>query len=451
MLTTKKAVLVIEDYKPEMARGFFNFEGIEIIHDPREINLIWSYNKTPMMHNGDLDEDTRNKYLCIDVPRYHMNSSEDFVTFCHRNGIECGECVGNHKIDTSKEHCFLCHISRYGGKESATEFNRTTEKISDTIIYESKNFYVQIELGAMTKGMLMICPKKHYLSAAQLPDKLFKEYYEVMHHVEWLLKAVYGNEPVIFFEHGSAPSGMSSHKRSIVHAHTHVAWGVPFDKKYLEAVCVRPVKCESVSKDSKCYCPSSRALLISTLTRFFCFIYAIFRASFSRYFSDNFTTEKISCAKMSFVYNYYIPYLKEFINMNFGEKLRTLRKAKNLSQTALAKLIHVSRRTVCSWETENRYPKERHLVTILAEVLDCPVEYLLSEQPGIVSGIYDKFGKDRSYISKNLLLDIEAYFSCDYISQEEKDTLMFAIHESYIKARKSNSNSWKKIRVKYPE
>ena len=137
--------------------------------------------------------------------------------------------------------------------------------------------------------------------------------------------------------------------------------------------------------------------------------------------------------------------------MNFGEKLRALRKAKNLSQTALAKLIHVSRRTVCSWETENRYPKERHLVTMLAEVLDCPVEYLLSEQPGIVSGIYDKFGKDRSYISKNLLLDIEAYFSCDYINQEEKDILMFAIHESYIKARKSNSNSWKKIRVKYPE
>ncbi len=137
--------------------------------------------------------------------------------------------------------------------------------------------------------------------------------------------------------------------------------------------------------------------------------------------------------------------------MNFGEKLRALRKAKNLSQTALANTLHVSRRTVCSWETENRYPKERQLVTLLAEVLDCPVEYLLSEQPGIVSGIYEKFGKDRSYISKNLLLDVEAYFSCDYISQEEKDTLMFAIHESYIQSRKSNSNSWKKIRIKYPE
>ena len=251
MLTTKKALLVIKGYKPETARKIFKFEGIEIIHDSREIEIIWSYNKTPMMHNGDMDEDTRNKYFCIDVPKYHMNGPEDFVTFCHRQEIECGEYVYNQKIDTSKEHCFLCHISNHGGKRDATEFNRTTEKISDTIIYESENFYLQIELGAMTKGMLMICPKKHYLSAAQLPEKVFKEYYEVMHHTEWLLKAIYGDKPVIFFEHGSAPSGLSSHKRSIVHAHTHVAWGVPFDKKYLEAVCVRPVKCESVSKDSK--------------------------------------------------------------------------------------------------------------------------------------------------------------------------------------------------------
>ena len=250
MLTTKKAVLIINGYKPESARRFFNFEGIEIIHEPREIKQSWSYNKTPIMHMGDMDEDTRKNYCCIDVP-YHMTAPEDFIEFCHQQGIECGEFVYNRKIDTSKEHCFLCHISNHGGKRDATEFNRTTERIPETIMYESGNFYVKIELGCMIKGMLMICPKRHYLSAAQLPEKMFKEYYEVMYHVEWLLKAIYGDKPVIFFEHGSAPSGLSSHKRSIVHAHTHVAWGVPFDKKYLEAVCVRPVKCESVSKDSK--------------------------------------------------------------------------------------------------------------------------------------------------------------------------------------------------------
>lgn len=251
MLTIKKAVLVIKGYKPNIAREIFNFEGIEIIHDPCEIELIWRYNKTPMMHNEDLDEDTRNKYFCIDVPKYHMNAQKNFIECCHQHGIECGEYIYNRKIDTSKEHCFMCAIANYGGKDDATEFNKTTKKIPETIMYESENFYVKIELGCMTKGMLMICPKKHYLSAAQLPEKMFKEYYEVMHHVEWLLKAIYGDKPVIFFEHGSAPSGLSSHERSIVHAHTHVAWGVPFDKKYLEAVCVRPVKCESDYKYSR--------------------------------------------------------------------------------------------------------------------------------------------------------------------------------------------------------
>ena len=104
MLTKTKAVLVIKDYKPEMARRIFNFEGIEIIHDPREIKLIWSYNKTPMMHKADVDVETRKKYLCIDLPRYHITAPEDFIAFCHRQGIECGEYVYNRKIDTSKEH-----------------------------------------------------------------------------------------------------------------------------------------------------------------------------------------------------------------------------------------------------------------------------------------------------------------------------------------------------------
>ena len=137
--------------------------------------------------------------------------------------------------------------------------------------------------------------------------------------------------------------------------------------------------------------------------------------------------------------------------MKFGEKLRTLRKDQNLSQTELAKRLHVSRRTICCWENEGRFPKERHLLDSLAEILDCPVEYLISEQPGIVSDVYEKFGNQRSYISKNLLLDVEAYFTSSYISQDEKDTFMFAIHEAYIKSRKASSDSWKRLKIKYPD
>jgi hypothetical protein len=94
----------------------------------------------------------------------------------------------------------------------------------------------------MKKGMLMINPKKHILSAAAIPDEMLKEYFEVMDDVEFILKLTYGDDDVIFFEHGSAPDGISSHQRSIVHAHTHVAWGVSFAQKYLDAVCLEPVE-----------------------------------------------------------------------------------------------------------------------------------------------------------------------------------------------------------------
>ena len=44
-----------------------------------------------------------------------------------------------------------------------------------------------------------------------------------MEDVELLLKGTFGKSiPVTFWEHGSGPSGLTSHKKSIVHAHLHV-------------------------------------------------------------------------------------------------------------------------------------------------------------------------------------------------------------------------------------
>lgn len=135
--------------------------------------------------------------------------------------------------------------------------------------------------------------------------------------------------------------------------------------------------------------------------------------------------------------------------MDFGEKLRILRKEKNISQTELAKRIQVSRRTINSWEHEGRHPKDRQTYEALSEFFECPIEYLLSDKPGIVADVYEHFGMNREYISKRILLDIQAYFMSNAISPEEKDTLMFAVHEAYIEARKDSSDTWKKRKVKY--
>ena len=135
--------------------------------------------------------------------------------------------------------------------------------------------------------------------------------------------------------------------------------------------------------------------------------------------------------------------------MDFSKKLQELRKNKSLTQSELAKLLKVSRRTVCNWETKGRLPKERRIYEELSSIFDCPQEYLLSDSAGLLSGVYDKFGHNGARSAKSLLLDIQAYFSSDSISTEEKELLMFSIHESYINIKKKESPTWEKLKTTY--
>lgn len=237
MLTIKKVVLVSEASLLEQ----FVFEAIKVVEDLSEVEEVWKNNKTPMILREFYDADPlKDKYTKLNVPD-ELRDENDFIAFCHGNGFECGEICKGQKFDTTKDECFLCYIGKHPG--TTTEFNINTPKFSDIIIYESENFFVKIELGCLIPGMVMINPKEHHYSMARLPEEQFEEYYEVMRDVEVILKGAYGADlPVIFFEHGSAPTGFSSHAKSIVHAHTHVAIGCAFDKEYLDMVRLQPVE-----------------------------------------------------------------------------------------------------------------------------------------------------------------------------------------------------------------
>ena len=245
MITVKRVVL-IANFGVEEAKKDLRYEAIEIIADIAKIEEVWSKNKTPLFLKGELKKSDFKKldqYEVIEVPQF-IFGAENFISFCHSNGFECGEPIKDKRFDTSKERCFLCGIANHMEiKGPLATYNQRTKRESDCIIYESANFFVKIELGCLTPGMVMINPKAHVLSAAQIPDEQFEEYLQVMKDTEFLLKEIYGrDEPVIFFEHGSAPSGISSHERSIVHAHTHVAVGVKFDQKYIDMVSLKPVE-----------------------------------------------------------------------------------------------------------------------------------------------------------------------------------------------------------------
>lgn len=65
--------------------------------------------------------------------------------------------------------------------------------------------------------------------------------------------------------------------------------------------------------------------------------------------------------------------------MSTATKIRDLRKAHKLSQTELAKLVHVSQATITSWETGRADPSSSALDT-LATFFNVSADYLLDRE-----------------------------------------------------------------------
>lgn len=244
MISTKKVVL-----ETNKGKDFFErFEAIEIIERLSQIQDVWSRNKTPMLSKESVAKLSITSYQLVEVPEEIIGDIEAFTDFCHNNGFECGEYRTGVIYDTKEEPCIFCQMAKYKGFSNLEKYNQFVEKPVDCIIYESPSFYVVPELGALKQGFLMIVPKEHILSVAQFPEELMPEYLEVCKDVEEILLKAFNGKSVAFMEHGSGPSGKTSHKKSIVHAHTHVVVDFELKEKYQRMVQMK--KCENISDAS---------------------------------------------------------------------------------------------------------------------------------------------------------------------------------------------------------
>lgn len=124
--------------------------------------------------------------------------------------------------------------------------------------------------------------------------------------------------------------------------------------------------------------------------------------------------------------------------MKFGEKLRELRKQKHLSQTELGAAVGVSLRTLRGWEVEGRYPKQRELYAKLAEVLECDVDYLLTEKEAFITNSAERFGYRGERDAKALVEDLTGLFAGGQMAEEDMDALMLAVQEAYVEAKRRN-------------
>lgn len=70
--------------------------------------------------------------------------------------------------------------------------------------------------------------------------------------------------------------------------------------------------------------------------------------------------------------------------MNFSEKLKTLRKQKNISQELLAEKLHVSRQAITKWESGTGIPDIANIISISA-LFNESIDSLLSEEKSLMS------------------------------------------------------------------
>ena len=155
------------------------------------------------------------------------NILEDFPKILKDCGIDAGDhiCHDSKNINSSthKQKCFLCKIVE--GHPLKPEH----------ILYESKNYFVIPGEGAFMEGYVMIVPKKHIMSMAELAEQdeeIYKEFLGVLNDMRFILESVY-HKKIFVFECGSGKGGSGKHETSIVHAHVHL---VPSDIPVLKSV-----------------------------------------------------------------------------------------------------------------------------------------------------------------------------------------------------------------------
>ena len=94
------------------------------------------------------------------------------------------------------------------------------------------------------------------------------------------------------------------------------------------------------------------------------------------------------------------------MNINLGEKLKSLRKEKNISQEKLEQYLNVSFQAISKWENANAYP-DIELLPEIARFFGITVDALLQAERIDEKKLYEEYLKLSDYFAggKNTVME----------------------------------------------
>lgn len=160
--------------------------------------------------NSSVDQSTATRNHIIDISK--DNILEQFEAIVENCNMDVGDRKSNSSGMEGGPTPYNCAYCRYLIGDTAS---------NERTVYESEHFFVMPTVGQFTTGYLLIIPKEHVMSNAELSSNVIKEFREVLSDIETILTQTY-HKSVLIWENGSGNSGIGKAKDSIVHSHVHI-------------------------------------------------------------------------------------------------------------------------------------------------------------------------------------------------------------------------------------
>lgn len=123
--------------------------------------------------------------------------------------------------------------------------------------------------------------------------------------------------------------------------------------------------------------------------------------------------------------------------MTFGEKVKSLRTGRGMSQEQLAAGVGVTMRTVRNWELGGKFPRHQDLYGKLAEVLGCNEAYLKGEQELFLTQAAEEYGDRGQRQAMEFLQSARAMFAGGDLSSDDLDMIGKHFMEMFWEAKEN--------------
>ncbi len=124
--------------------------------------------------------------------------------------------------------------------------------------------------------------------------------------------------------------------------------------------------------------------------------------------------------------------------MEFGEKLRTVRLAKGISQVELSEVTGITRRTIIKYEMDGIKPRSKETYQKLADALGVNVSDLMDDTDEFVIKAQEQYGSRGRRQAEEVVRSFRIAAAGGELDDDDLDFIKEAMMQTYLDAKKYN-------------